>query len=426
MEAQHTLHVVPVALLEQVQQVFGFPQDRRCLNGQEFLVHWLRVARIEQIPLLPHEPPQPVAVLTIQSLRAFCTSLSPAWPWCYDSTAKYLSVLQAAGLLLKVKQPKGMGTRYYFPLTSTPCLPVCVEQVQQLAGRRKSVRRSRALQRASACMETSGPEDTHDGKEAGDVKSRPVHLRLVPPLQQGQHDHGTRDRSSQMTQRHGDSSDKEEQVWRTVERLAAMMQSFGMRLTPAVRASMSVIVWEEFTRPVQSVSSQSSDETEPVSSPPRTQMNTRNDGMLNDRIPMTRKRRCSRRRSRGVEEERQPQCDESTPEGKRRPQPDTSTRRENGGCAEKTSTLAEERRASPESSTFETNCRPIVSTSVVEEDGQPQPKPSTSVQECRPLAQETVDLRGAQTQTRETPTHTRARACAEFNHLNYHLSLKKK
>ncbi|GHO72077.1 hypothetical protein KSC_109690 [Ktedonobacter sp. SOSP1-52] len=123
--ALHALQVVPPALLEQVQQLFG-SQDRRCLNGQAFLAQWLRVAHIEEIPLLPHEPPQLVAVLTIQSLRAFCTSPLSACPWCYDTTAKYMSVLQAAGLLLKAKQPKGMGTRYYLPLTSTPCLSACL------------------------------------------------------------------------------------------------------------------------------------------------------------------------------------------------------------------------------------------------------------------------------------------------------------
>ncbi|EFH84972.1 hypothetical protein [Ktedonobacter racemifer] len=195
--AQHALQMVPVALLEQVQQLFGFPQDRRCLNGQVFLAHWLRVAHLKQISLVPHEGPQLVAVLTIQSLRAFCTSPSLVWPWCYDTTTKYISVLQAAGLLLKVKQPKGMGTTYYFPLTSTPCLPVCVEQVQQLTSRRKSVKRSRALRRVSAHLEqTACIEGDHDGKEARDMKTRPGYLSLVPPSQHGQ---GTRDHASQMT-----------------------------------------------------------------------------------------------------------------------------------------------------------------------------------------------------------------------------------
>ncbi|WP_236601644.1 hypothetical protein [Ktedonobacter sp. SOSP1-52] len=409
--ALHPLHGVPLVLLEQVQLLFG-SQDRRCLNGQEFLAQWLRGAHVEQIPLLPHEPALPVAVLTVQNLRAFCTSPLSAWPWCYDTTTKYLSVLQAAGLLLKVKQPKGMGATYYFPLTATPCLPVCTDQVQRLAGRRKSVRRSRALQRVSGCMEVSGPEDTYDGKEAGDVKSRPVHLRLVPSSPQGQDEQGTHDSSSQMMQRHGEPSGKEDPVGRTVERLAAVMQSSGTRVTPAVKASMAAIVWEECIRPAQSVSPQLSDQRALVSSSPGTQMHAPNDGPLNGRRLTIRKSRWSRSRSRGVDEGRRPQGEPSTPEEQRRLHPDASTRMESGEDGEKTSTLTEDR-------------RPVVSTSVLEEDHRPQPKPSTSVEDRRPLVQEKVDVRGAQTQTNEAHTHTHVRARVEFNTLNTHQLPKK-
>ncbi|GHO77236.1 hypothetical protein KSD_50070 [Ktedonobacter sp. SOSP1-85] len=315
--AQHALHMVPLALLEQVQQVFGFPQDRRCLNGHAFLAHWLRVARVEQIPLVPHEGSQPVAALTIQSLRAFCTSPSLGWPWCYDTTAKYVSVLQAAGLLFKVKQPKGMGTTYYFPLTSTPCLPVCVEQVQQLTSRRKSVKRSRALQRVSAYLEqTACIESDHDGKETGDMETRPEYLSLVPPPQ---HEQGTHDHASQTTQRHGQLSGKEDQVGRTVERLTAMMRSYGMRVTPPVKVSIATIVWEELTHLTQAVSPQPPEEREPVSSLSETQPKPPGEVMHDDRTMMGRQSRRFRRRSRIVEEDRRPLAKPSTSVEDRRP-----------------------------------------------------------------------------------------------------------
>ncbi|GHO76488.1 hypothetical protein KSD_42590 [Ktedonobacter sp. SOSP1-85] len=316
---QHALHMVPLALLEQVQQVFGFPQDRRCLNGQTFLAHWLRVARVEQIPLIPHEGPQPVAVLTIQSLRAFCTSPSLGWPWCYDTTAKYVSVLQAAGLLFKVKQPKGMGTTYYFPLTSTPCLPVCAQQVQQLTSRRKSVKRSRALQRVSAYLEqTTCVESDHDGKETGDMETRPGYLSLVPPPQ---HEQGTHDHASQTTQRHGQLSGVEDQVERTVERLMAMMRSYGMRVTPPVKVSIATIVWEELTHLTQAVSPQSPEEREPVSSLSETQPKPPGEVMHDDRTMMGRQSRRFRRRSTIVEEDRRPLAKPSTSVEDRRPMP---------------------------------------------------------------------------------------------------------
>ena len=381
-----TLHLVPLALQEQVQQLFG-SQDRRCLKGQAFLGQWLRVASIEQILLVPHEPPQPVAVLTIQNLRAFCTSPSRVWPWCYDTTAKYLSVLQAAGLLYKVKQSKGMGTTYYFPLTSMPCLPVCAEQVQQLTCRRKSVKRSRALQRVSAYLEqTACVESDHDGKEAGDMKTRPGYLSLVPPPQQGQHEQGTRDQASQMTERHGQLSGKEDQVERTVERLTAMMRSYGMRVTPPVKVSIATIVWEELTHPKQAVSPQPPEEQEPVSSFSETQPKPTSDVMHHDRMAMVRQSRRFRRRSRMVEEDRRPQRDVSTPEEPRRSQ---------------------------------------ASTSVGKENRQLPAKPSTLVEDRRPLVQETVDLGGTQTQTQEAHTRTHARARVEFTSLNNHQLPKK-
>ena len=378
--ALRTLHLVPLALQEQVQQLFG-SQDRRCLKGQAFLDQWLRVASIEQILLLPHEPPQPVAVLTIPNLRTFCTSPSRVWPWCYDTTTKYLLVLQAAGLLYRMKQPKGMGTTYYFPLTSTPCLPICAEQVQQLTSRRKSVRRSRALQRVTVCMEqTACVESDHDGKDAGDMKTRLGYLRLIPPPQ---HEQETRDGASQMTKSHGEPSGKEEQqVGGTVERLTAMMQSYGIRLTPAVRTSIATIVWEELTHPKQLASSQPSEEGAAVSSLPATQTKPSSDVRHQDRTTMLRQSRRFRRRSRIVEEDLRPQSDVLTPEETR---------------------------------------RPLVSTSVGEGERRPLTKPSTFEEDRRPLVQETVDFCDTQTQIQQTHTRTHARARVEFNSLNNNL-----
>ncbi|EFH88830.1 hypothetical protein Krac_10332 [Ktedonobacter racemifer DSM 44963] len=404
------LHLVPLALQEQVQQLFG-SQDRRCLNGQVFLNQWLRVASIKQIPLVPHEPPHPVAVLTIQNLRAFCSSPSHVWPWCYDSTAKYLSVLQAAGLLYKVRQPKGMGTTYYFPLTSTPCLPVSVEQVQQLTHRRKSVKRSRALQRVSAYLkeQTTSVESDHDGKEASDMKTRPGYLSLVPPPQQGQ---GPHDHASQTMEKHSQPSGVEEQAGRTVERLTAMMQSYGMHLTPAVKASIATIIWEELTHPTQAVSSQPPEEREPVPSFSGTQTKPAGAVMHHDRTMMRRQSRRFRRRSRIVEEDPRPERDRGTPEENRRLQPTASTCVEQGRYAEKPSTSVEDR-------------RPGGNTLVLEGERRPQAKPSTSVENRRPVVQETVDLGGAQTQTQEAHTRTRAHARVEFTSLTNHQLPKK-
>ena len=400
------LHLVPPALQEQVQQLFG-SHDRRCLKGQAFLAQWLRLAHIEQIALLPHEPPHPVAVLTIQNLRVFCTSPLSAWPWCYDSTTKYLSVLQAAGLLYKVKQPKGMGTSYYFPLTSTPCLPVCAEQVQQLTSRRKSVRRSRALQRVAVCLEEQAAcvERDHDGKDAGAMNTRPGYLRLVSPPQEGHHEQGTRDDASQMMKRHGEPSGKEEQVGRTVERLTAMMQSSGMRLTPAMKVSIATIVWEELTHFTQAVLPQSPEGEASVSSSPETPTKPPRDVMHRDRTTIPRQSRRFRRRVRIAEGDPRPQPDVSTSEENRRPQATPLTQRENRQSPEKPSTPEEHR-------------RPQASTLVGEENRRLPAKPSTVVEDRRPVAQETVDLCGTQTQTQETHTRTHAHARVEFTSLN--------
>ncbi|WP_201394754.1 hypothetical protein [Ktedonobacter sp. SOSP1-52] len=403
------LHLVPFALQEQVQQLFG-SHDRRCLKGRAFLNQWLRVARIEQIPLVPHEPPHPVAVLTIQNLRAFCISPSSAWPWCYDSTTKYLSVLQAAGLLYKVRQPKGVGTTYYFPLTSTPCLPVCAEQVQQLTRRRKSVKRSRALQRVVVCLEeTTCVESAHDGKEVSDMKTGPGYLSLVPPPQ---HEQGTHEIPSLTTQQQGKPSGKEDQVRRIVERLTVTMQSYGMRLTPAMRASIATIIWEELTHPTQEASSQLPEEREPVSSFSGTQTKPAGTVMHHDRTMMRRQSRRFRSRSRIFFHDPRPECERGTPEENHRPQPTASTCVEQGRYAEKPSTSVEDR-------------RPGGNTLVLEGERRPQAKPSTSVENRRPVVQETVDLDGAQTQTQEAHTRTCAHARVELTSLTNHQLPKK-
>ncbi|GHO56297.1 hypothetical protein [Ktedonobacter robiniae] len=170
-----------------------------------------------------------------------------------DTTTKYFSVLQAAGLLLKIPQPRGQGSRYYLPLTSTPCLPVYAEQVQQLTGQRKSVRRSRALQRVSECLET--PRQTGDPKrkeesshEYGTHKT--IRLGVVPQTQQqrkkGQN---TKEVIPLTPQDHGEQPGREKQVSHALGRLMGFIHSHGIPIASEIRASIRTILLEEFARP---------------------------------------------------------------------------------------------------------------------------------------------------------------------------------
>ncbi|WP_244422441.1 hypothetical protein [Ktedonobacter racemifer] len=363
--AQASLDQVPTPLLVRVQQLFGFPRDRRCLNGREFLAHWLRVATLERIRLAPREDPQTVVVLKVQSIRTLCTSPSYAWPWCYDTTTKYLSVLQAASLLFKVKQPRGMGACYYFPLTSTPCLPMRAEQVRRLVGRRKGVSHSRALQRVSASMEAAFRASY--GKEGMDVQSHvSPSLHLAPPPSQGAN---TQECPSLTEQSHGEPARREDQVRQTVERLASVFQSYGMRITPAVRASITTIIWEEFAYPATPLPTHASDERMQVSSSPSAQMNSLNDMLLKERATLAQKEHSSWKKS-TIGEETSPQHAPST-------------------CVEK---------------------------------GQLVENRSRVASNTRPLGQDQVDLGDQQSQTH---THTRAHARTHFTSLiNSQLSKK--
>ncbi|WP_201394699.1 hypothetical protein [Ktedonobacter sp. SOSP1-52] len=244
------------------------------------------------------------------------------------------------------------------------------------------------------------------------MKTRPGYLCLVPPPQQGQYEQRTCSHASQMTERRGEFSGKEERVGRTVERLMAMMQSYGMRLTPAMRVSIATIIWEELTHSTQAVSPQPPEEHKPVSSSPEMQTKPICDVMHRDRTTIPRQGRRFRRRSRIAEGDPRPQPDVSTSEENYRPQAAPLTQRENRQSPEKLSTPEENR-------------RPQASASVGEENRQLFAKPSTAVEDRRPLVQETVDLCGTQTQTQGSHTHTHARARVEFNSLNTHQFPKK-
>ncbi|EFH80259.1 hypothetical protein [Ktedonobacter racemifer] len=399
---RNVLALVPAPLLERVEQLFGAGQDRRCINGQKFLAHLLQVSHIEEIPLAPGEPPRQVAVLSIKSIRVLCTSPSFSWPWCYDTTSKYFLLLQAAGLLFRGKQPRGMGACYYFPLTSTPCLPVCTEQVQQLMTRRKKVGRSRALQRVPQQIADLHQQGNLQGRRERSSTSHPLsmaHLNLAPPLEpQWQERHTQEVDESLITPDGGEQPEREGAVTHVIERLVALLHTYGIRITPVVKASMQTLLMEELTSSASACSAHPrvSDQGQHVTSPSKTQMSMLNDVLVKERATIQRNGRSFGRTS-------------TVGETERRPFIEASASTETGQPGEDRSTIEE-------------NARPLRESSALAETGRPVEQTSTFVGDSRPLAGEKVDHLGAQKQTH---THAHAHARAEFTHLTYSLSPKR-
>lgn len=116
-----------------VTQIFASSRDGRVKkSGCMFLAHFLRLASIKQMTL-PHIGTCDVAVITIPTIYLLCTDPKYGWPWCYDTTTKYLSLLVAAGIFSKPLQKRGQGVVYHFPLAAYTMPAHGLKKLEQLA-----------------------------------------------------------------------------------------------------------------------------------------------------------------------------------------------------------------------------------------------------------------------------------------------------
>jgi hypothetical protein len=149
--------------------IFASAHDKRVKRGGTlFLAHLLRFASIVQFSFFADTELSDFAKISIPNIAAICASRAKkahsGWPWCYDTTTKYLKLLIAAGILITRNDEPGI---YYLPLNEYTLLPEYADQhIEQLASARPKVSKSAAFRRATIHCTLQGtplslsPEET--------------------------------------------------------------------------------------------------------------------------------------------------------------------------------------------------------------------------------------------------------------------------
>lgn len=134
------------ALLDQsiryaLHNVFGPSNDKRVKRGGHiFLARLLRFGTLVQDSLFPGTEICDYARIVIPNILVF--TRDPSWPWCYDTTLKYLNLLVAAGILITKPDERGI---YYLPMGPYVLLQEhAKQQIEHLAHKRTKISRSAA------------------------------------------------------------------------------------------------------------------------------------------------------------------------------------------------------------------------------------------------------------------------------------------
>lgn len=169
-EERRAAHAIS-SLIEQVDdsvlwiviKIFAAARDKRVKRGGcLFIAHLLRFSTLVQLSLFQGTEISDAARIAIPNILKFCKNRANGWPWCYDTTLKYLDLLIWAGVL--VTRPDEPGV-YYLPLNTYVLLPeYAARQVEKLAGKRSKVSRSAAFKRTAVHCTLLG-----DGKPVGDA-----------------------------------------------------------------------------------------------------------------------------------------------------------------------------------------------------------------------------------------------------------------
>lgn len=127
-------------------KIFAGDRDRRVKRGGIlFAAYLLLHASLVQRSLFEGTEVGDVARICIPNVLKLCRAED--WPWCYDTTLKYLRLLVTAGVLLTRPGEPGI---YYLPLCAYVLLPEHAHgQLEKLATRRTKVSRSGAFKRTT-------------------------------------------------------------------------------------------------------------------------------------------------------------------------------------------------------------------------------------------------------------------------------------
>jgi hypothetical protein len=147
LEISEQLARVDSSLLNQITKIFATSKDKRVKRGGcLFTAHLLRFSVVDQLSLFPGSEICDVAKITIPNILKLCLDKARfQWPWCYDTTLKYIGLLVAAGILLQRPGERGI---YYLPLGPYVLLPQHASQhIEKLIRKRAKVSKSAAFQR---------------------------------------------------------------------------------------------------------------------------------------------------------------------------------------------------------------------------------------------------------------------------------------
>jgi len=148
------------SILWVVAKIFAASRDGRVKKGGcVFLAHLLRFSSIDQLSLFPNTEVGDVARICIPNILKLCLNKHKnGWPWCYDTTLKYLHLLVAAGVLVTRPDERGI---YYLPLGTYALLPEhAATQIEKLAGQRSRLSKSAAFKRTAVHCTLTGTVPT--------------------------------------------------------------------------------------------------------------------------------------------------------------------------------------------------------------------------------------------------------------------------
>lgn len=133
------------SVLWNVAKIFSAGHDKRVKRGGcVFLAYLLRFSTFVQRSLFPGTEVGDAARIAIPNILRICQNKENGWPWCYESTLKYLDLLVAAGIL--VKRPDEPGI-YYLRSTYALRQEDAIERIEKLAKKRSKVSHSAAFKR---------------------------------------------------------------------------------------------------------------------------------------------------------------------------------------------------------------------------------------------------------------------------------------
>ena len=144
-------HVARVddSVLWVVSKIFDSARDRRVKKGGYlFLAYFLRLSTIDQLSLFPGTEKCDVAVVQVRRVIDLCKLPKDQWPWCYESTLKYLDLLVAAGVFERHHLGRGRGQAIHFPLRPYMLIPEGAEKrLSAMSTKRARVSASAAFTR---------------------------------------------------------------------------------------------------------------------------------------------------------------------------------------------------------------------------------------------------------------------------------------